>query len=122
MMLTDEVRAAIANARSSTGLAPSLDDVHAAVMKVIHDRGVALLAGPAIPVSAVEAAGLMEYVREEVAVRRPGQERWQEIVSDSLAATTEGTDWAEAPEPSDEPGSPYVVRLTNEILARLVKP
>ena len=33
-------------------------------------------------------------------------ERWMEIVSDSLAATTEGTDWAEAPEPSDEPGSP----------------
>jgi len=41
-----------------------------------------------------------------------------EAVSDSLAATTEGTDWAEAPEPSDEPGSPYVLRLTNELRAR----
>jgi len=42
-----------------------------------------------------------------------------EAVSDSLAATTEGTDYAEAPEPSDEPGSPYVRRLTNELLSRL---
>jgi len=41
------------------------------------------------------------------------------VVSDSLAATTEGTDWAEAPEPSDEPGSPYVKRLTNEMWMRL---
>ena len=38
-----------------------------------------------------------------------------EVVSDSLASSTEGTDWAEAPEPSDEPGSPYVLRMTNEI-------
>ena len=41
-----------------------------------------------------------------------------EAVSDSLAATTEGTDYAEAPEPTDEPGSPYVMRLTNELAAR----
>ena len=45
-----------------------------------------------------------------------------DLIAESLAATTEGTDWAEAPESSDEPGSPYVVRLTNEILARLAKP
>lgn len=51
----------------------------------------------------------------------PSEERrlaLAEIVSDSLAATTEGTDWAEAPVPSDEPGSPYVLRLTNELIAR----
>ncbi len=45
--------------------------------------------------------------------------RWMEAVSDSLAATTEGTDYAEAPEPSDEPDSPYVTRLTNELISRL---
>lgn len=44
------------------------------------------------------------------------------IVSDSLAATTMGTDYAEAPEPSDEPGSPYVMRLTHEIAARFDSP
>ena len=43
-----------------------------------------------------------------------------EAVSDSLAATTEGTDDVEAPAPSDEPGSPYVLRLTNELAARSV--
>lgn len=42
----------------------------------------------------------------------------RDAVSDSLAATTEGTDWAEAPEPSDEPGSPYVLRLANELASR----
>lgn len=44
-----------------------------------------------------------------------------DAVSDALAATTEGTDWAEAPEPLDEPGSPYVLRLTNELAARGVE-
>ena len=47
-----------------------------------------------------------------------GLDALAEAVSDSLAATTEGTDYAEAPEPSDEPGSPYVLRLTNELAAR----
>jgi hypothetical protein len=46
-------------------------------------------------------------------------ERLAEVVSDALAATTMGTELAEAPEPSDEPGSPYVMRLTHEIAARL---
>jgi hypothetical protein len=41
-----------------------------------------------------------------------------EIVSDSLASATEGTDEAVAPEFSDEPGSDYVRRLTNELTAR----
>ena len=50
------------------------------------------------------------------------RERLAEIVSDSLAAATQGTEWAEAPEPSDEPGSPYVMRLTNEIASRLDRP
>ena len=44
-------------------------------------------------------------------------ERLAEAVSNSLAATTMGTDWAEAPEPSDEPGSEYVLRLTNDWLS-----
>jgi hypothetical protein len=46
------------------------------------------------------------------------EEALAEAVSDSLAATTEGTDYAEAPVPSDEPGSPYVMRLTHELQAR----
>lgn len=52
----------------------------------------------------------------------PTWSRLAEIVSDSLAAATEGTDWAEAPEYSDEPGSLYVNRLTNEIASRLGQP
>jgi hypothetical protein len=46
------------------------------------------------------------------------RERLAEIVSDALAATTLGTDMSVAPDPSDEPGSDYVLRLTNELLAR----
>jgi hypothetical protein len=50
--------------------------------------------------------------------REDPESRLAEAVSDSLAATTEGTDYAEAPVPSDEPGSPYVMRLTHELIAR----
>lgn len=41
-----------------------------------------------------------------------------DVVSDSLASATEGTDYAEAPPFSDEPGSHYVRRLANELAAR----
>jgi hypothetical protein len=41
-----------------------------------------------------------------------------DVVSDALAAATLGTDYAEAPAPSDEPGSPYVLRLASELAAR----
>jgi predicted P-loop ATPase/GTPase len=62
-----------------------------------------------------------ETLREAGAATPPALdvERWYEAVSDALVATTEGTDYAEAPEPSDEPKSPYVMRLTHELLARL---
>ena len=41
-----------------------------------------------------------------------------DVVSDSLASATEGTDYAEAPPFSDEPGSHYVHRLANELAGR----
>ena len=45
-----------------------------------------------------------------------------EAVSDALAAATEGGDHTEAPEPSDEPGSPYVLHITASLLAALTGP
>lgn len=43
-------------------------------------------------------------------------EALEAAVSDALSAATEGSDCLEAPEPSDEPGSPYV-RAIAAILA-----
>ena len=38
-------------------------------------------------------------------------------VSNALSAATEGSDYAEAPEPSDEPGSPYVKHIVASLIA-----
>jgi hypothetical protein len=43
----------------------------------------------------------------------------ERVLPDALSALTEGSDFQEAPEPSDEPGSPYVVALADEIARRL---
>ena len=38
-------------------------------------------------------------------------------VSNALSAATEGSDYAEAPDPSDEPGSPYVKHIAASLIA-----
>ena len=93
--LHDEATAYFAMTSRRFSIAPMVERIHAAVL-------------------AIETEAEAQARTEALDV-----EAWMEIVSASLAATTEGTDWAEAPEPSDEPGSPYVRRLTNEILSRL---
>ena len=80
---------------------------------------------PSVDAEGNEASDVAEGIADNVLgllgqyARQPApSEGLAEAVSDSLAATTEGTDYAEAPAPSDEPGSPYVLRLTNELAAR----
>jgi len=38
-------------------------------------------------------------------------------VANALSAATEGSDYAEAPDPSDEPGSPYVKHIAASLIA-----
>jgi hypothetical protein len=74
--------------------------------------------------SNINAASFVDGILAAVGVAPPRPSEVQalaEQVSDALAATTEGTNYDEAPEPSDEPGSPYVMRLTNELHARGVR-
>ena len=47
------------------------------------------------------------------------EERLAAVLPHALSSLTEGSDYDMAPEPSDEPGSPYVLQLAHAILAAL---